>query len=112
MKIKLDPDKLYYSIGEVSEMFDVSNSLIRYWESEFSKLKPQKNSRGDRKYTERDINTLKAIYILVKEKGYTIDGAKKALKEELSEQKKRDQVISRLRKIRESLIKLQKSLEE
>ncbi|GLR19371.1 MerR family transcriptional regulator [Portibacter lacus] len=112
MKIELDKDKLYYSIGEVSEMFDVSNSLIRYWETEFSKLRPQKNSRGDRKYTEKDIRVLETIYVLVKDKGYTIEGAKKALKIELAAAKKRDEIISKLKKIKKSLLDLSKSLSD
>jgi len=93
-------------------MFDVSNSLIRYWETEFNKLKPQKNARGDRKYTEKDIRTLQAIYVLVKERGYTIDGAKKALKEELQENKRRDIAISKLGKLRSSLLKLRDHIEK
>lgn len=111
MKIELDKDKLYYSIGEVSQMFDVSNSLVRYWESEFPKLRPQKNSRGDRKYTEKDIRILESIYQLVKEKGYTIDGAKNALNDELSENKKKQDIIKKLLKIRTSLLQLRKSLD-
>ena len=55
MKVELDPDKLYYSIGEVAQLFGVSNSLIRFWETEFKQLKPQKNQRGDRKYATKDI---------------------------------------------------------
>ncbi len=110
MKISLDPDKLYYSIGEVAEIFGVSNSLIRYWETEFSKLKPQKNSRGDRKYAVKDIKTLEGIYILVKEKGYTIEGAKKALKNQLSENKARDLAISKLHKLKNKLVQLKDML--
>ncbi len=111
MKIVLDKDKLYYSIGEVSQMFDVSNSLIRYWESEFSKLKPQKNSRGDRKYTEKDIRVLETIYILVKKQGYTIDGAKKALSVELALAKKNQDIIKKLKKIKSSLLQIRASLD-
>lgn len=111
MKIILDKDKLYYSIGEVSEMFKVSNSLIRYWESEFTKLKPQKNSRGDRKYTEKDIRILESIYVLVKQKGYTIDGAKKALSSEIATSKKADEIIKKLEKIKSSLLKLKKDFD-
>jgi DNA-binding transcriptional MerR regulator len=111
LKIELDKDKLYYSIGEVSSMFDVSNSLIRYWESEFSKLKPQKSSRGDRKYTEKDIRILETIFELVKEKGYTIDGAKNALNMELAERKKKDDLVKKLLKIRSGLLQLKKSLD-
>ena len=111
MKVTLDTDKLYYSIGEVSEMFKVSNSLIRYWESEFRQLKPQKNRRGDRKYISKDIKTLEAIYNAVKVKGYTIEGAKKALNEELQYQKKTDQAIEKLTKVRNGLDKLKKKIE-
>ena len=80
MKIEQDLTKLYYSIGEVAEMFEVSNSLIRYWESEFNVLKPSKNKKGDRRFMVKDIRTLEKIYTLVKERGFTLEGAKKELK--------------------------------
>ena len=72
--------KLYYTIGEVAEMFDVSKSLIRYWESEFSVLKPHKNSKGDRRFTKQNIDQLELIYHLVKERGFTLEGAKKEIR--------------------------------
>ena len=75
-----DIQKLYYSISEVAEMFGVSNSLIRFWETEFSILKPRKNSRGDRRFTQKDIKNLELIYHLVKEKGFTLEGAKREIK--------------------------------
>ncbi len=78
MKINL-PDKLYYSIGEVAKAFDVNTSLIRYWEQEFPIIKPKKNKKGNRYFTPEDIKNLQIIYHLVKEKGYTLDGAKIAL---------------------------------
>lgn len=78
MRLNL-PDKLYYSIGEVAKAFDVNTSLIRYWEQEFPILKPKKNKKGNRYFTPEDIKNLKMIYHLVKEKGYTLDGAKIAL---------------------------------
>jgi DNA-binding transcriptional MerR regulator len=71
--------KLYYSIGEVAEMFDVSQSLLRYWQTEFPKLKPKKNKKGDRKYTQKDILYIERIYVLVKNKGFTLEGARKEL---------------------------------
>ena len=80
MKIEQELTKLYYSIGEVAEMFDVSNSLIRYWETEFTALKPQKNRKGDRRYMVKDIRVLERIYTLVKERGFTLEGAKKEMK--------------------------------
>lgn len=78
--MKLDlPDKLYYSIGEVAKAFDVNTSLIRYWEKEFPIIRPKKNKKGNRYFTPEDVHHLKMIYHLVKEKGYTLDGAKIAL---------------------------------
>lgn len=71
--------KLYYSIGEVADMFDVNSSLLRYWEKEFKELKPHKNRRGDRRFTPRDIREIQKIYYLVKTRGFTIDGAKHEL---------------------------------
>ncbi len=80
MKITKELTKLYYSIGEVSEMFGVTNSLVRYWETEFTRLKPKKNKRGDRQFTVKDIHVIERIYTLVKERGFTLDGAKKEMK--------------------------------
>lgn len=74
-------EKLYYSIGEVADMFGVSKSLIRFWETEFDILKPRKNQKGNRLFTKKDIDNLKVIYHLVKEKGFTLEGARKKLKE-------------------------------
>ena len=76
--------KLYYSISEVSKMLGLSNSTLRYWESEFKILKPKKNRHGERAYTKKDIETVLRIFTLVKERGFTIDGAKK----EISQAKK------------------------
>ena len=67
MKINKELTKLYYSIGEVSEMFGVTNSLVRYWETEFTHLKPKKNRRGDRQFTVKDIGVIERIFTLVKE---------------------------------------------
>ncbi len=78
-------EKLYYSIGEVAKMFGVSNSLIRFWENEFDILQPRKNRKGDRLFTKDDIHHLEIIFHLVKEQGYTLDGAKKKLKENKDE---------------------------
>ena len=72
--------KLYYSMGEVAEMFDVNHSLIRYWESKFDCLRPHKNQKGNRMFTPADIEKLKQIYHLVKEQGMTLEGARKAMK--------------------------------
>lgn len=84
MELKQPLTKLYYSIGELAELFDVNTSLIRYWEKEFTLLHPKKSKAGIRKYTQKDIENFNKVYALVKEKGFTIDGAKKALKESRS----------------------------
>lgn len=73
--------KLYYSIGEVAKLFEVNTSLIRFWEKEFDILKPKKNKKGNRLFTKDDLENLKKIFVLVKEKGFTLEGAKKELKE-------------------------------
>lgn len=76
-----DTPKLYYTIGEVSDLFDVNTSLIRFWEKEFDVIKPKKNKKGNRLFTPDDIDNFKVIYNLVKEQGFTLDGAKRYLKE-------------------------------
>lgn len=75
------PEKRYYSIGEVAKAFDVNASLLRFWEKEFDVLQPKKNARGTRKFTPSDIKNLELIYHLVKERGFTLEGAKIHLKE-------------------------------
>ena len=75
------PEKRYYGIGEVAKAFSVNNSLIRFWEKEFDIIKPKKNKKGNRLFSKKDFDNLKTIYFLVKEKGYTLDGAKKKIKE-------------------------------
>jgi len=105
--------KLYYSIGEVASFFDVNTSLIRFWEKEFSGVKPKKNKKGNRLFTPKDIETLDKIYILVKEKGYTLDGAKKALRDKSTDYKvnvsnnlDKEDLISRLEEIKQKLVQL------
>lgn len=104
--------KLYYSIGEVAAIFDVNTSLIRFWEKEFSIIQPKKNKKGNRLFTVKDIEHFNKIYQLVKTEGYTLDGAKKALKSknpvELQNNLSNDQVIARLEVIREKLLALKR----
>ncbi len=111
MKIKKELTKLYYSIGEVSDMFGVSNSLIRYWESEFSILKPSKNRKGDRQFRVKDIQVLERIFTLVKERGFTLEGAKKELK---NKSKSIDHLalLDKLKGARETLYNLLNDLEK
>ena len=108
MKLNL-PDKLYYSIGEVAKAFDVNASLIRYWEQEFPIIKPKKNKKGNRYFTPEDVKNLQIIYHLVKEKGYTLDGAKIALTTN-SKISETVTLIDRLEFVKAELIKLKDSL--
>ncbi|MCU7614057.1 MerR family transcriptional regulator [Chryseobacterium sp. GMJ5] len=110
MKTNL-PDKLYYSIGEVARAFDVNASLIRYWEQEFPIIKPKKNKKGNRYFTPEDIKNLKIIYHLVKEKGYTLDGARIALTTN-SKISETISLIDRLEFVKAELLKLKDSLVE
>jgi DNA-binding transcriptional MerR regulator len=104
-------EKLYYAIGEVATMFDVNTSLIRFWEKEFGIIKPKKNKKGNRLFTKADIDNFKRIFILVKEKGYTLDGAKKELKGNKSATViSNKQISDKLQTVRQQLMKLQGQL--
>lgn len=96
--------KVYHSIGEVAEMFEVNTSLIRFWEKEFSIIKPKKNKKGNRLFTEKDIENFKIIYHLVKEKGFTLEGAKNELKSNKNSLRDKFELINKLKFIRESLL--------
>ncbi len=102
--------KLYYSIGEVAKMFDVNTSMIRYWEKEFDILKPKKNKKGNRLFTAKDVENLKVIYHLLKERGFTIDGAKKKLRENKSDSVNTADVVARLKEIRNTLMEIKRQL--
>lgn len=105
--------KLYYSIGEVAKMYDVNTSLIRFWEKEFDILKPKKNKKGNRLFTNEDLKNIKVIFSLVKEKGYTLEGAKKKLKEgDAMEQQrqKRLEIFERLSAIKKQLKEIEQQL--
>ena len=99
-------EKRYYTIGEVAEMFDVSKSLIRFWEGEFDILKPHKNSKGDRRFTPLNIEQVRLIYHLVKERGFTLEGAKREITQEKDRYKERQQVLDRLKNIKDFLVDL------
>ncbi len=98
--------KLYYSIGEIAEMFSVSKSLIRFWETEFDLLKPHKNSKGDRRFTQQNIDQFRTIYHLVKERGFTLDGAKREIKTNKDYLTKKLSAINTLTKVRGALAKM------
>ena len=103
-------EKLYYSIGEVAEMFKVAPSLIRFWEKEFDILKPKKNAKGNRKFTPEDVKNLQLIYHLVKERGFTLDGAKIHLKENQKKTLDKFEIIRKLETIKAQLSALKKEL--
>ncbi|HWB61899.1 MAG TPA: MerR family transcriptional regulator [Chitinophagales bacterium] len=104
-------EKLYYSIGEVAAMLEVNASLLRYWEKEFNLLRPRKNAKGDRFYTKDDIEKVKMIHHLVKEKGYTLEGAKTRLKAAPEALEKQARIIDRLKKIKGFLEELKDQLD-
>ncbi len=104
------PEKRYYGIGEVAKAFGVNTSLIRFWEKEFTILKPKKNAKGNRKFTPEDIKNLKLIYYLVKERGFTLDGAKTHLKEEKQKTLTNFEIISKLENIKDQLVKIKQQL--
>ena len=108
----MSDEKLYYRIGEVAEMFNVNASLIRYWESEFSVLRPRKSTKGNRMFTQRDLRYLRMIYQLVKVQGYTLQGAKDALKKDFDQLERKTTVLMTLEKTREFLLELDKELEK
>ncbi len=103
-------EKLYYSIGEVAELFNVAPSLIRFWESEFDIIKPKKNRKGNRQFTKEDIDNVRTIYHLVKEKGFTLNGAKDMLKNDVQGVKDKMEMIESLKKVRKFLTDLSKEL--
>ena len=109
MQVNL-PDKRYYKIGEVAKAFGVNTSLIRFWENEFDVLKPKKNNKGNRLFTPEDLKNLKMIYFLVKEKGFTLDGAKNKLKEKPEEIFSQHKIILSLEKIKSELIDIKNQL--
>lgn len=101
--------KQYYSIGDVAAMFKENTSLIRYWENEFSILKPKKNKKGDRFFRPEDVKNLKMIYHLLRERKYTIDGAKEFLKNNKAAGEKHEMIES-LQKIKSFLLELKNNL--
>ncbi|MCS6973905.1 MAG: MerR family transcriptional regulator [Cyclobacteriaceae bacterium] len=103
-------EKLYYSIGEVAEIFNVAPSLIRFWESEFDIIKPKKNRKGNRQFTKEDIENVRIIYHLVKEKGFTLQGAKEMLKNNSMAVKNKIELIDSLKSVRNFLVEIRDRL--
>ena len=102
--------KVYYSIGEVASMFDVATSLIRFWESEFDILKPKKNRKGNRQFTIEDIENVRLIYHLVKEKGFTLQGAKDMLKNDSNAVKNKMEMIESLKRVKTFLHEIREQI--
>ena len=103
-------EKKYFSIGDVAKHFNVAPSLIRYWEQEFDNIRPKKNSKGNRKYTEKDIKEIELVYHLVKEKGFTLQGAKEALKKEKGKVQNNQEAIEQLKKVKSFLLEIKSTL--
>ena len=104
------PEKRYYGIGEVAEAFGVNTSLLRFWEKEFDVIQPKKNAKGNRKFTPEDVKKLELIYHLVKERGFTLEGAKAYLKDHRNQKMDRYQMIQKLEGIKSELLKIKEKL--
>lgn len=104
------PEKRYYTIGEVAKAFEVNTSLLRYWEKEFKEIQPKKKTSGVRKYTPQDVQNIKLIYHLLKEKGMTIEGAKNQLKDSKSSEENKMDVLKKLERIKKELEKFRDNL--
>jgi DNA-binding transcriptional MerR regulator len=103
--------KLFYSIGEVAKMFNVNTSLIRFWEKEFDIIRPKKNKKGNRLFTQNDVDNFHIIYNLVKERGYTLHGVKTKLKENKKEETLDNfEIVKTLKKLKEFLMEIRKDL--
>ena len=103
-------EKLYYSIGEVSKMFDVNTSLIRFWEKEFDIIKPKKNKKGNRMFTKQDLDNFHIIFHLVKERGFTLEGAKQKLKDNKEDTVNNLEAVKSLNKIKDFLLEIKAEL--
>ena len=106
----MSDSKIYYAIGEVAKIFKVNTSLIRFWEKEFDIIKPKKNKKGNRLFTKKDIENFHVIFHLVKERGYTLDGAKKKLKDNKDGTIKNAEIVKSLQTIKSFLIDLKEEL--
>lgn len=103
--------KLYYSIGEVAQMLGVSETLLRFWEKKFPQLNPKRAGRDIRQYRQEDVETAKMIYHLVKERGMTLDGAQRRLRNNGESAKRNYEVVDRLKTIREELVSMRNALD-
>lgn len=106
----LQGEKLYYTIGEVAAMFNVNTSLIRFWENEFDIIKPKRNKKGNRLFTKQDVDNFYAIYHLIKEQGYTIQGAKDKLNANFAVTMQKSDIIHSLNKIKDFLLEIKDNI--
>lgn len=112
MALRTDKElKLYYSISEVARMFDVNESLLRYWEKEFPMIAPKKAGGNIRQYRKEDIENIRLVYHLVKEKGMTLAGAKQRLKQNRESAASSAEIMERLKRVREELVSMRKELD-
>jgi DNA-binding transcriptional MerR regulator len=105
-----EPEKMFYTIGEVARMFKLNTSHIRFWEKQFDILKPKKNKKGNRLFTPEDLNNLHTIYHLVKERGFTLEGAKQKLKSDKKQVESSVEIVKSLKKIKGFLLEMKESL--
>lgn len=110
MHIELSKDKLYFSIGELADAFGVNASLIRFWDKEFDILKPKKNAKGNRMFTQEDVKNLQLIYHLVKERGFTLEGAKTHLKDGQKKTLDKFEIIAKLETIKMQLQQIKEEM--
>lgn len=109
---KIKQEKLIYSITEVADLFDVNPSLLRYWEKEFDFVNPHKSAKGTRQYRKEDVEAIRLVHYLVKEKGLTLAGAKKKLKENKEKIVQTEEVVFRLKNIRQELLSIKDEFDE
>lgn len=105
-----ESEKRYYTIGEVARILGVNTSLVRFWEKEFDILKPRRNKKGNRLFTLKDLENIKIIYHLVKERGFTLEGAKTKLRQNKNDVAKTSEVIEKLKMIKQALMEIKREL--
>lgn len=104
-------EKIYYSMGETCEIFNLPASTLRFWEKEFDVLKPRKNKKGDRFFSKNDISLIRTIHYLTKVKGYTLQGARDAIKGNLIKEADNAAIIASLTEIKEMLLKIKEEID-
>jgi len=107
-----DPSKLFYSISEVSDMFGVNTSLIRFWEKEFDIIKPRKNAKGNRLFTQQDIDNIALVHHYVKERRLTLEGARQKIKQNRNDAEHTFQIVQSLKNIRAMLVELKDNIDK